>query len=93
MKRNKSSEAPNDRLRLFGHSVASESDSPIELAEVTLAADPDLLDAIAAMIMAAAAELRSAPTQFNHRHLTLSTDATLSCDFIVANPRLLGTER
>ena len=82
----------DNKLRLYGHLLASDSDEPIELEEVTLVADPDVLEAIAKMISSAAAELRASPEAFDHRQFTLSVDETSSRDLVIANPRLVAVD-
>ena len=81
-----------NELRLFGHVLASDSDEPVELEEVTLVANADLLDAIAKMILSAATELRQNPEYFNHRQLSLSLDKACSRDLVVANPKLISAK-
>ncbi len=81
-----------NKLRLFGHLLDSESDDPVELEEVTLVADPDLLDEIATLILDAAVDLRRSPEGFNHRQLSLRVGGIISRDIIIANPSLVAEE-
>lgn len=75
-------------MKLYGQTKAS-SEPPMELAEVTLSAEPKYLRELAAFLERCANEIEKEGERWEHEHFSSQNQSETHPQFIVFNPEAL----